>query len=77
MSIRSLVPVIAAAAMAVQGNEAAGDGDSNALVLDDTPRPGRSELPDWFAASFLDLREDLIEAVDVRRKDGLAAVTFG
>ena len=77
MPIWSLIPVfatavaIAAAATAVQGGDAATDGDSKALVFDDTPHPGRRNLPDWFATSFLDLREDLTEAVDIRGKDGV------
>jgi thioredoxin-related protein len=32
-------------------------------TFDDSPRPGAVELPSWFKQSFLDLREDLKEAV--------------
>ena len=32
-------------------------------TFDDSPRPAAAELPDWFKQSFLDLREDLKEAV--------------
>ncbi len=63
--------VVAAAASADQGYEPTDVDDAEAILLDDTPHPSRRGLPDWFATSFLDLREDLTEAVDVRRKDGL------
>ncbi len=38
-------------------------GQTETPLIDDQPRQRHIDLPEWFKASFLDLREDLFEAL--------------
>ncbi len=62
------------AAAAILAAEAQGDTDAE-LVFEDYPRVRDIEYPEWFTNSFLDLREDLDEAIG-QGKQGII-VYFG
>lgn len=73
VSVVSLVGMVVLFATASVADESVGSDEG--IVFDDTPRPIGLHTPDWFELSFLDLREDLEDAVE-QGKMGLA-VYFG
>ena len=68
MNYRLLLPGILCAALMIWGNGAHASQEEDPLVFDDVPLKNMIQHPDWFKDSFLDLQEDLSEAINSGKK---------
>jgi thioredoxin-related protein len=68
MNYRFLLPGILCAALMIWGNGIHASEEDDPLVFDDVPLKNMIQHPDWFKESFLDLQEDLAEAINNGKK---------